>query len=158
MWINSTFKSLKLGFSTNINETTEYANKNNDSHCALSEKKKASEYVVAKDVSYTLESCRKREMKVLRTFILKTTKLLSMLSRVQDRHAPKVCRYFVGQLVLYDFLIALWQFLFRTQCTDYCWTQTTWQPIYHTQFLLHSNYIFRQSKKNQGNKEIHKTL
>lgn len=73
-------------------------------HCL---KKKASEYVVAKDVSYTLESCRKREMKVLRTFILKTTKLLSMLSRVQDRHAPKVCRYFVGQLVLFDFLIAL---------------------------------------------------
>lgn len=90
---------MKSGFSTNINETTVNENKNNDSHCALSEKK-VSEYVVAKDVSYTLESCRKREMKVLRTFILKTTKLLSMLSRVQDRHAPKFGRYFVEQIVL----------------------------------------------------------
>lgn len=66
-------------------------------HCL---KKKVSEYVVAKDVSCTFESCRKREMKVLRTFILKTTKLLSMLSRVQNSHATKVCRDFVGQLVL----------------------------------------------------------
>lgn len=76
---------MKLGFSTNINETTEYADKNNDSHCALSEKKKVSEYIVAKDVSYTLESCRKREMKVLRTFILKTTKLSSTLSMLESK-------------------------------------------------------------------------
>lgn len=44
-----------------------------------------SEYIVAKDVSYTLESCRKREMKVLRTFILKTTKLSSMLSMLESK-------------------------------------------------------------------------
>lgn len=75
---------MKLGFLTNINETTVNENKNNDSHCALSEKK-VSEYVVAKDVSYTLESCRKREMKVLRTFILKTTKLSSMLSMLESK-------------------------------------------------------------------------
>lgn len=54
----------------------------------------------AKDVSQTLESSRKREIKVLRTFILKTTKLLSMLSRVQNSHATKVCRDFVGQIVI----------------------------------------------------------
>lgn len=63
---------------------------------------------------------------------------------VQNSHATKVCRYFVGQLVLYDFLIALWQFLFCTQCTDYCWT---WHNIYHTQLLLHSNYILGRIKK-----------
>lgn len=51
-------------------------------HC---QKKKVSEYIVAKDVSYTLESCRKREMKVLRTFILKTTKLSSMLSMLESK-------------------------------------------------------------------------
>lgn len=51
-------------------------------HC---QKKKVSEYIVAKDVSYTLESCRKREMKVLRTFILKTTKLSSMLSMHESK-------------------------------------------------------------------------
>lgn len=51
-------------------------------HC---QKKKVSEYIVAKDVSYTLESCRKREMKVLRTFILKTTKLSSTLSMLESK-------------------------------------------------------------------------
>lgn len=51
-------------------------------HC---QKKKVSEYIVAKDVSYTLESCRKREIKVLRTFILKTTKLSSMLSMLESK-------------------------------------------------------------------------
>lgn len=51
-------------------------------HC---QKKKVSEYIVAKDVSYTLESCRKREMKVLRTFILRTTKLSSMLSMLESK-------------------------------------------------------------------------
>lgn len=122
-------------------------------------KKMCLNIIDAKDVSYTLESCRKREMKVLRTFILKTTKLLSMLSRVQNSHATKVCRYFVGQLVLYEFLIALWQFLFCTQCTDYCWTQTTWHNICipHTTFTPLKLY-FGKNKKNQGNKEIHKTL
>lgn len=43
------------------------------------------EYIVAKDVSYTLELCRKREIKVLRTFILKTTKLSSMLSMLESK-------------------------------------------------------------------------
>lgn len=51
-------------------------------HC---QKKKMCLNVVAKDVSYTLESCRKREMKVLRTFILKTTKLSSMLSMLESK-------------------------------------------------------------------------
>lgn len=51
-------------------------------HC---QKKKVPEYIVAKDVSYTLESCRKREMKVLRTFILKTTKLSSTLSMLESK-------------------------------------------------------------------------
>lgn len=51
-------------------------------HC---QKKKVSEYIVAKDVSYTFESCRKREMKVLRTFILKTTKLSSTLSMLESK-------------------------------------------------------------------------
>lgn len=120
-------------------------------------KKMCLNIIDAKDVSYTLESCRKREMKVLRTFILKTTKLLSMLSRVQNSHATKVCRYFVGQLVLYEFLIALWQFLFRTQCTNYCWTQTTWHNIIcipHTTFTPLKLYFGKNKKIKETRKYI----
>lgn len=49
------------------------------------EKKMCLNIIDAKDVSYTLESCRKREIKVLRTFILKTTKLSSMLSMLESK-------------------------------------------------------------------------
>lgn len=75
---------------------------------------------------------------------------------VQNSHATKVCRYFVGQLVLYDFLIALWQFLFCTQCTDYCWTQTTRHNICipHTTFTPLKLYFGKNKKIKETRKYI----
>lgn len=75
---------------------------------------------------------------------------------VQNSHATKVCRDFVGQLVLYEFLIALWQFLFCTQCTNYCWTQTTWHNICipHTTFTPLKLYFGKNKKIKETRKYI----
>lgn len=133
---------MKLGFSTNINETTVNENKNNDSHCALSEKKSVWIYC-CKGCVIHIRIVQEEGNESAQDLYTQNNKAFinAFHAWVQNSHATKVCRYFVGQLVLYDFLIALWQFLFCTQCTDYCWTQTT-RTIYTTHNFYSTQTIF----------------
>lgn len=71
---------------------------------------------------------------------------------VQNSHATKVCRYLVGQIVI---LVTNCTLTVSVSYTMY-WlllNPDNTHNIYHTQLLLHSNYILGRIKKSrkQGN-------
>lgn len=144
---------MKIGFSTNINETTVNANKNNDSHCALSEKKNVSEYNWCKGCVIHIrivqeegnESAQDLYTQNNKAFInafqspkQSCYKSLSILCRTISTIWVPNCTLTVS--VLY----AMYWLLLNPDNTH---------NIYHTQLLLHSNYILGRIKKSrkQGN-------
>lgn len=145
---------MKLGFSTNINETTVNENKNNDSHCALSEKKKCLNILLQRMCHTHSNRAGRGKWKCSGPLYSKQQSFhqcFPCLSPKQScyKSLSILCRtistiWFPNCTLTVSVLYAMYWLLLNPDNTH---------NIYHTQLLLHSNYILGRIKKSrkQGN-------